>query len=115
MRDLLFKNITSEDRRKRRIAASEVSDRQGMRSVIHRHFIYMVREIIAEPKDIQDAPTVCIIKERNSREQKEKFFCKIKGSVFVLKKDRLFQVHFIHSLKICLSAASGAVEKCSEG
>lgn len=104
MRNLVFKNITSQDRTRRKIITAEIADREGVRSVIRRHFVYMVKEMQRDPGDVQPAPCVYIVKERNTREQKERFFCKIKGSVFVVKGGRLFLVNFIHSLKICLAA-----------
>jgi len=103
MRDLLFKNLTSTDHKKRIIASSEIVDNQGMRSVIHRHFICMVKEIngteVSKP-----APCLYVLKEHNSKEQKEKFFCKIKGSVYIVNKDKNYLVIFMHTLKIDLLA-----------
>ena len=101
MRDLLFKNLTSEDRRRKIIASSEIVNREGVRSVINRHFICMVREI--EDSNIErPQPYVHVVKEHNSREQTEKFFCKIKGSVCAVNNGRLFLILFMHSLKISL-------------
>jgi len=45
MRDLLFKNLTSTDKKRRIIASYETSDNQGVHSVIRRHFIYVIKEI----------------------------------------------------------------------
>lgn len=104
MRDLLFKNLTSSDKRRKVIASSEIVDKQGVRSVIHRHFVCMVKEVndssLAQPR-----PSVYVIKEHNTREQKEKFFCKIKGSIYATSNDKLFLILFMHSLKINLVAA----------
>jgi len=103
MRDLLFKNLTSDDRRRRVIASSEISDNEGVRSIIRRHFICSIKEI-AGGIDGRPLPSVYVLKEHNSREQKEKFFCKIKSNILAVHKGRLFLITFMHTLKITLLA-----------
>jgi hypothetical protein len=102
MRDLLFKNLTSDDKKRKILTSSEIMDKQGVRSIIHRHFICIVKEIkdkqISKPQ-----PYLYVLKERNSREQREKFFCRIKGSIYAVHKGRLFLILFMHSLKIILT------------
>lgn len=102
MRDLLFKNLTSTDKKRKILASSEVSDKEGVRSVIHRHFVWIIKEIreneLAKPK-----PYMYVLKEHNSTQQKEKFFCRIKGSICAVHEGRLFLLLFMHSLKISLT------------
>ena len=101
MRDLLFKNLTSDDRKRRVISSSEITDKEGVRSIIRRHFICMVKEVKSEGID-KPAPYLYVLKEHNSKEHKEKFFCKIKGSVCAVNQGRLFLIVFMHSLRIDL-------------
>lgn len=103
MRDLLFKNLTSDDRKKRVISCSEVSDKQGIRSVIRRHFIYILKEI-KEGETQKYLPYLYVLKEHNNKEQKERFYCRIKGNAYALINGKLFLVFFAHSLKISLVA-----------
>ncbi len=102
MRDLLFKNLTSDDKKRKILASSEIMDKQGVRSIIHRHFVYIVKEVkdkqISKPE-----PYLYVLKERNNREQREKFFCRIKGSIYAVHKGRLFLILFMHSLNISLT------------
>jgi len=102
MRDLLFKNLTSDDKKRKILTSSEIMDKQGVRSIIHRHFVCMVKEIkdkqISKPQ-----PYLYVLKEHNNREQREKFFCRIKGSIYAVHKGRLFLILFMHSLKISLT------------
>lgn len=102
MRDLLFKNLTSQDKKRRIIATSEITDKQGIRSIIHRHFACIIKEIdnnqISQPQ-----PYLYVLKEHNQKELKEKFFCRIKGSVYLVRQGRLFLILFMHSLKISLT------------
>lgn len=108
MRDLLFKNLTSSDRKRRIIVSSEIVDRQGVRSSIRRHFIYLIKEIkensIEKPK-----PYLYVLKVHNSKEQKERFFCKVKGSICAVHKGKVFLIIFMHSLKIDLVASAQQV------
>lgn len=106
MRDLLYKNLTSNDKKRKVIATSEIMDKQGVRSIIHRHFVCLVKEV-KENKTEKPLPYLYVLKEHNSREQKEKFFCKIKGSVYAISNGRLFLILFMHSLKINLTAIPG--------
>ncbi|MFH0855239.1 MAG: hypothetical protein V1869_01795 [Candidatus Omnitrophota bacterium] len=104
MRDLLFKNLISTDRRRKIIASSEVAEKQGMRSTIRRHFICLVKEA-GDGHNIQKPlPHIRIIKEHNTQERREKFFCKIKGSLCAVSNGKLFLLIFMHTLKIDLVA-----------
>jgi hypothetical protein len=103
MRDLLFKNLTSSDKKRRIIASSEIVDKQGIRSIIQRHFVCIVKEL--EDNDAERPLShLYVIKERNTKEQKERFFCRIKGSIYAVSNGRLFLILFAHSLKINLLA-----------
>lgn len=103
MRELLFKNLTSLEKRRKIVASSEIVDNQGVRSIIRRHFVYVVKEI----KDgwaQRPRPYLYVLREHNNKNQRERFFCRLKGSVYVVSNGRLFLILFMHSLKITLVA-----------
>ena len=104
MRDLLFKNLTSPDRGRKIIASSEVADKEGVHSVVRRHFTYIVKSIpstnIAKPQ-----PYLYVLKERNNKQKREHFFCKIKGSVLAQNNGSFFQILFVHTLSVELTAS----------
>ena len=106
MRDLIFKNLTSLDRKKRILASSEIIDKQGLRSIIRRHFVCIVKEIKPGSafKSGAQVPYLYVLKEHNNKEQKEKFFCRIKGSIYAIIGGELFLILFMHSLKISMTA-----------
>lgn len=108
MRDLLFKNLTSSDRKRKVISSSEISDKEGVHSVIRRHFVCMVKEVKEGVID-KPAPYLYVVKEHNTKEHREKFFCKIKGSVCALNQGRVFLIVFMHSLRIDLLSAPQSV------
>jgi len=64
----------------------------------------MVREV---KREIAEKPASClyVIKEHNTKEHREKFFCKIKGSIYAIKSGRIFLITFMHSLRIDLLSA----------
>ncbi|MFA5223852.1 MAG: hypothetical protein WC431_01610 [Candidatus Omnitrophota bacterium] len=109
MRDLLYKNLTSADRSRRVIASSEIADKEGVHSVVRRHFAYVVRQV-EKPDAEKPAPYLYILKERNTQQKCEHFFCKIKGSMLAVNKGRLFLILFVHTLSIRLTA----IEKIGE-
>lgn len=111
MRDLLFKNFTSDDKKRKILVSSEVTDKEGVRRTIHRHFICIIKEInpVSIPKggakDGQASsplPYLYMLKKHDNKEKQEKFFCRIKGSLYAVSQGRLFLIHFMHSLKITL-------------
>ena len=102
MRDLLYKNMTSNDRRRKIITSSEVSDKEGVRSVINRHFIWLVKEIDNCKAKSKPTSSVYVLKEKNTKECKQKYICRIKGSVHAVVGNRLFLIMYMHSLKINL-------------
>ena len=103
MRDLLFKNLTSADRKRRIVSTSEITEQHGIRSVIHRHFVCIVKEV--KDREVEKPlPYLYVVKVRNSKDKKEKFFCRIKGSIIVVFSHKLFLIQFMHSLKIDLTA-----------
>ena len=100
MRDLVFRNLTSREKNRKVITASEVVDNQGMRCSTHRHFVCIVKQVQAAEETMP--AEVHIIKEHNTREQRERFFCRIKGRTYISAYDRLFVIFFMHSLKVSL-------------
>lgn len=104
MRDMVFKNLTSFPKKRRIIASSETADNQGVRSIIRRHFIYMAKEVHKDNRPKPPMPCVHVLKERNTKEQKERFYCRMKGSVYATTNGRLFLISFVHTLKITMVA-----------
>ncbi|MCM8780880.1 MAG: hypothetical protein NC908_03030 [Candidatus Omnitrophica bacterium] len=106
MRDLVFKNLTSMDKRRRIIASSEVMERQGIRSIIRRHLVYIIKEISKDAPLKRPTPYLYILRERNTKEKRERFFCRIKGSIYIINNARLYLIVFAHSLNISLVGTS---------
>ena len=112
MRDLVFKNLTSNDKRRKIIASSEVLDKKGVRSIIHRHFICIVKEVHDKPSE-RPSPYLHVLKEQNNKEQRQRFFCKIKGSLLAVNQEQLLLISFVHTLSIELTASAKLSEQTS--
>ena len=104
MRDLLYKNLTSVDKKKRVIVTSEIADNQGVRSIIHRHLICVIKEV-KDTKAQRPSPYLHVVKEHKTKEREERFYCRAKGSIFAVNNNKLFLILFMHSLKISLQAS----------
>ena len=104
MRDLLYKNLTFVNRGRKVIASSEVADKEGIHSVVRRHFAYIVKPIPSTDV-IKPQPYLYVLKERNTKQKREHFFCKIKGSVLTVNNGNFFQILFVHTLSINLTAS----------
>jgi hypothetical protein len=110
MRNLLYKNLTSADRSRRVIASSETTDKEGVHSVVRRHFACMIKQVesasLAKPE-----PYLYVLKERNTKQKREHFFCKIKGNILAVNSGKLFSILFVHTLSIELTASDNKLIK----
>jgi hypothetical protein len=104
MRDLVFKNLTSPDRRKKVISSCETDRKQGMLTIIRRHFIYKVIDIKGA---LREKPTSHVYIRRicNRAKKQETFFCRLKGGLYAKSKGKVYLILFGHSLKIDLKPA----------
>ena len=103
MRDLLYKNLTFPSRGRKIIASSEIADKEGVHSVVRRHFAYIVKPVESSD-EIKSQPYLYIRKERNTKQKREHFFCKLKGSILAVNQGRLLHILFIHTLNVELTA-----------
>lgn len=104
MKNLIFKNRISADRKKRLISSCEDTEVEGLHRFIRRHFVCIVKDIITKPREVP--PQVYISKVSDRFRQKEHFFCRIKSRASITVNERLFLLLFSHSLIIDLSSMS---------
>lgn len=105
MRNLLYKNLTSFDRRRKIITSSEITDKEGIHSVVRRHFTCVIKQADNTPLKKQK-PYLFMLKERNTRQKREHFFCKVKGCLLAENKGKLMHILFIHTLSVDLTAST---------
>ncbi len=112
MRDLLFKNSTSIAHKRKTLSCSEVFDSEGIRTIVRRHFIYIVHELEKQPTE-QKQPYLSILKIQDTKNKKQHFFCKLKGSVCASFNNKIYLIEFMHSLVINLAALPEGLMKYS--
>lgn len=103
MRNLLFRNVTSDDKRRRILASSEFIEQKGVRSCVHRHLVCRIEEM-SKAQDFLPRPTLSVVRKQDTRFKLEHFYCRIKGQMYLANNNQVFLVSFIHSLRIELSA-----------
>ncbi len=102
MRDMVFKNLTSQNKKKRILWASETIREDGVLTKIHKYLIYIVKETVEEEKKDVGKPEIFVTKYKNTNDKTEKFQIKMKGCVYCVANERYFLVNFCHTLKIDL-------------
>lgn len=105
MRDLVFKNLTSLDKRRKILWASETINEDGILTKIHKYLIFIVKESKKEDIHSTPQPEIYVIKHRDTREKIEKLQIKMKGSIYCFSKQKYFYITFCHTLKIDLCPA----------
>ena len=105
MRELLFKNMTSLEKRRKIFSVQETKQQNGLLTRISKRYIYIIKNI-KEAKQIVSTPQFYIFKERNSKEDNEKLIFKVKGNFHIVNNQQAFLVFFCHSLRVALSNKS---------
>lgn len=104
MRALVFKNLTSQDHKRKVLSSAEVIEQQGTRTEIHRHLLCLIKEATKEEIKPQKVnPQIFVIKKCDTQTQSESFLCRLKGILYVKSGDKIFSIEFIHSLRIHLT------------
>ena len=99
MRDLIFKNLVSDDRKKRILQAQEIISNDGVRTEIYRGFVCLIKPA-EETKDQTEQPQVYITKYHDTKLQTEKLLLKIKGGLYAINNGELYFLSFCHSLRV---------------
>ena len=103
MRNLVLRNMTSLEKRRRILSSQEISERDGIRTFIRRNFIFQATETDIQ-EESPDRTKVYILKYHNSDEQKDKFLFRLKGSIYAVSNDKVYLITYIHSFKLELKA-----------
>lgn len=102
MRELLLKNLTSLNKKRKILSLSEAFNKDGVLTRVNRSFIYLVREVVGAG-EIAEKPEFFIYKIHDSKLKQEKFLFKIKGNFYVSCNQKMYLVIYCHSLRIALS------------
>lgn len=112
MRELLFKNITSEDKKRKDLFVSETIEKNGITTTTQRHSTYIIGgsskfntiEELAELKKSIGVDSnkrhIFVIKKRDTKLKKDIFVCDIVGRFFAVTGHEIYPVAFKHSFEI---------------
>lgn len=112
MRELVFKNLTSTNKKRKDLYISETFERDGVKTTTQRHSIYIIgdRNKFKNPKELmqwQNKTTVdnskrhiFIFKKRDSKLKKESFICDVVGKFYAVVKNEVYSIAFKHSFEI---------------
>jgi len=112
MRELIFKNLTSKNHKRRDLYISETIDKDGVRTTTRRHSMYVVgdRSNIKTAKALTQCKAqtsedsakrhVFIFKKRDTKLKKDTFVCDVVGKFYAVVKNELYPIAFKHSFEI---------------
>jgi len=112
MRELLFKNITSGNKKRKDLYVTETLNRNGITTITQRHSTYIVGacnkfktlEELAEWKKTTGLKAnkrhVFIIKKRDSKLNKDMFICDIVGRFYAVTGSDIYSIAFKHSFEV---------------
>ncbi|MBL7156686.1 MAG: hypothetical protein ISS92_00845 [Candidatus Omnitrophica bacterium] len=119
MRELIFKNLTTTKAKKKDISLEEVVERNGKLSFTKKRSIYFVRGVhrIKSNADLQEwvrgrkkDPEITrkffhILRKYSAETKEDKLICKMRGSFYVIADQSVYNIVFVHSIKIKLHKA----------
>lgn len=117
MREVIFKNLTSFEHRKKDIFLKEVFEKDGVVARTERRCFYFIKDIkeLAKEEDLKkwlDAKNMSehitdrhfhILKQHNDAVGADKLICKIAGTFYAVGNKRIYTIAFLHSFKISLA------------
>ena len=117
MRELVLKNIISDDHRRKDIVLSESCKQKDYLQKLDKRFIYTVKDIVPITKDfnleaylnhkkdegqLQPKQTY-IVKEHDSKTSKVKFIYRVCGDVYTASDNKLYLIGLTQYLKLELT------------
>lgn len=104
MRDVVYRNITSQDKGRRVMASSEVCQGNGLRTTVVRHFICVIRK--AQDRAVGEVfkPRIYIYRYYDTGKQRERFFCRIRDRFCLMLGSQIYQAEFLESVRINVEA-----------
>ncbi|HOW35227.1 MAG TPA: hypothetical protein PL155_02270 [Candidatus Omnitrophota bacterium] len=102
MHELLFRNSVSKDKKRTELFSSELMENTGAVQELEKKTVYAVKEILefTDPFDLElflnqkkkegAPPQTFIIRNRNTRQRKDKVLYKVVGSQYVVLGDKVF-------------------------
>ncbi len=114
MREMVLKNLISDDKRRREIFVSERTERQNFIQALEKKSVYVVKEVLDVTQNfdlelflLQKKSEGCfkpaktfIIKIHDTHEGKDKFIYKVIGDQYLVLNDKIFLLGVVQYLKL---------------
>lgn len=112
MRELVFKNLTSVNKKRRDLLISETVERNGIKTITKRHSVYIVTKHIKlegidgiTPKNAftpsdYNKRHIFICKKKDTRLGKDSFICDVIGRVYAIAEGEMYTIAFKHSFEL---------------
>jgi hypothetical protein len=113
MREVVFKNLTSINARKKDIFLQEVFERDGVKAKTERRCFYYIKDILTlnSQEDLQEwvakqnqsGPITkrqfYIFREHSDSSGEDRILCKILGTFYVVVDSAVYTIAFLHSFR----------------
>ena len=124
MREIVFKDSTSNDHRTRDLLVSEILERNGMIMSTERHCVYVIKdrapvnslENLKKAAQFQFGKEAVktrqfhVFKKRDSKTGMSELICRVEGMLYVVIKKEIFTVGFSHSFRVAMNNSAFAKE-----
>lgn len=111
MRELLFKNITSGNNKRKDLYISEVFERDGVKTTTQRHSTYIIKdhnkvntlEELSQWKKnlgVTNKRHVFIVKKHDTKLKKDTFICDVIGKFYAVTDSDVYSILFKHSFEV---------------
>ena len=106
MRNVVLRNLTFLEKRRRILSSQEESERNGIHTHIRRNFIYQIKDIADSQLEKESPPKsiVYVLKYHNTKEKKDKFLFRLKGILYAVSNEKVYQITYLHSFRLELNA-----------
>jgi hypothetical protein len=122
MREVIFKNLTSTNSRKKDIVLKEVFERDGVKAKTERRCFYFIRRIDKlDPDGSLDKWVASqtggkspssrrfhILKEHSDETLEDKVICRIEGEFFAVVNTTVYTIGFLHYFKVTFRHSEAA-------
>jgi len=122
MRELIFKNMLKEKAKKRDISVEEIVKRDGMVSCTKKRSMYFLRGVHTVKSQAElnewlekrkkdknlNKKFFHILRKFSSQTKEDKLICKMRGSFYVVSGQSIFNIVFVHAIKIKTNSIKGS-------
>ena len=117
MRDIIFKDLTSLNKKRKEVLISEITEEQGLITRTEKKAVYIVKEKtqIRDPLNLKNwllshpdkkpphAGHLSIHREIDTKESRQKFICRSTGNFRAVTSEFIFSIDFVRQFKMELT------------